>query len=267
MKMFVIFQSLVCYSERLHSLQKQVMTNVIKLWMLLYSERAELKRRSLMDKNRFGRINCSNNSWHHAVSSAAWRTLVSHAFLGNFIGILKRQAPDFSHLSHCIKGKSTLPYHSSLSYFQNLQQLNFSLSLSHYSSSASATTTTSSETPSVAEQMAKSTLLNIKPNQNLILDLDSSKYVVSLQPLIECLRLSPLAPTLTMAENVRLVHLSKAFSTVGYQEGEVIIMFDIGTQKTSIAKSRFSQLQGFSQHGDLVDPECISSSAILEMFY
>lgn len=115
--------------------------------------------------------------------------------------------------------------------------------------------------------MAKSTLLNIKPNQNLILDLDSSKYVVSLQPLIECLRLSPLAPTLTMAENVRLVHLSKAFSTASYQEGEVVIMFDIGTQKTSIAKSRFNRLQGFSQRRDLVDPESISFSAILEMLY
>lgn len=88
----------------------------------------------------------------------------------------------------------------------------------------------------MAEQMDQSTLLNIKANQNLILDLYSSKYAVSLQPMIECLRLSPLATTLTMAKNVPLVHLSKAFSIATYQEGEAVITFEIDTQKTSISK-------------------------------
>lgn len=40
---------------------------------------------------------------------------------------------------------------------------------------------------SVDEQMAQSTLLGIKANQILILDLDPSKYEAFLQPLIECL--------------------------------------------------------------------------------
>lgn len=119
----------------------------------------------------------------------------------------------------------------------------------------------------MAEQMDQSTLLNIKANQNLILDLYSSKYAVSLQPMIECLRLSPLATTLTMAKNVPLVHLSKAFLIATYQEGEAVITFEIDTQKTSISKSRFSRLLGFSQGRDLVDPDSIFSSAILDMFY
>ncbi|CAI9298805.1 unnamed protein product [Lactuca saligna] len=75
----------------------------------------------------------------------------------------------------------------------------------------------SSETPSVEDQTTLSGLLNINANQNLILDLDSAKYVVSLQPMVKYLRHSPLAPTLTIAEKFPLVHLSKMF----YQMGNV----------------------------------------------
>ncbi|CAI9269841.1 unnamed protein product [Lactuca saligna] len=70
----------------------------------------------------------------------------------------------------------------------------------------------SSETTSVVEQTTSTFMLKIKHNQNLDLDLESSKYAESLNPLIEGLRYSPLSQALTMDESVWLIHLSKAFS-------------------------------------------------------
>ncbi|CAI9300278.1 unnamed protein product [Lactuca saligna] len=46
----------------------------------------------------------------------------------------------------------------------------------------------SSKTPFVADETASSLLLSIKPNQNLSLNHDSSKYDAVHQPFIECLR-------------------------------------------------------------------------------
>ncbi|CAI9264710.1 unnamed protein product [Lactuca saligna] len=72
---------------------------------------------------------------------------------------------------------------------------------------------------------------------------------------------------LSMIENVPLIHLSKAFSTARYLESGSIITFEVGTQQTSITKAGFSQLLGFPASRDLIDPESISSSSILEMFF
>ena len=125
----------------------------------------------------------------------------------------------------------------------------------------------SSKTPYVVEQMAHSTLLNIKANQNLILDLDPTKYDAFIQPLIECLRYSPLLISLTKTENVPLVHLSKAYSTASYQQREEMITFEVDKTKTHITKSRLCTLLGLPQGCDLINPESISNSTILEMFY
>ncbi|CAI9291656.1 unnamed protein product [Lactuca saligna] len=50
-----------------------------------------------------------------------------------------------------------------------------------------------SKSPSTADQTPSSGLLGIKANQNLILDLDPSKYEAFLHPLIYCLRHSPVS--------------------------------------------------------------------------
>ncbi|CAI9273803.1 unnamed protein product [Lactuca saligna] len=125
----------------------------------------------------------------------------------------------------------------------------------------------SSETPSVVEKNTSSVMLNIKPNQNLILDLSSSKYAEYIQPMIKCLCYSLLSQALIVAENVPLVNLSKAFSTTRYQQSEVVITFEIDSHKTYISKARFSRMLGFSSSEGLVNPESISSFVILEMFY
>ncbi|CAI9266356.1 unnamed protein product [Lactuca saligna] len=125
----------------------------------------------------------------------------------------------------------------------------------------------SSKTPSITEQTASSVMLNIKPNQNLILDLDSSKYADSLKHMIECLRYSPLVQPLMMDENVPLVHLFKAFSIASYQHSEAMITFEVDSHKTSISKARSSRMQGIYSTVVVVYLESISSSTILEMFY
>lgn len=125
----------------------------------------------------------------------------------------------------------------------------------------------SSETTSFSDQFASMMMLNVKPQQNLTLDIDSSRYPEALRPMIECLRFSPLAQALTMAKSVPLVHLSKAYSTANYNQAEGVITFEVASHKTSISKSRFCRRLGFAITEGLVDPDSISSSTLIEMFY
>ena len=74
----------------------------------------------------------------------------------------------------------------------------------------------SSDTTSFVDQSTSVFLLNMNTGQNLILDLTASRYNEALKPMIECLYFSPLAPALTMAEYVRLHHLSKAYTSTPY---------------------------------------------------
>ncbi|CAI9266058.1 unnamed protein product [Lactuca saligna] len=86
---------------------------------------------------------------------------------------------------------------------------------------------TSSEALSAVDQTGSNVMLNIKLNQNRSPDLDSPEYADFLKPLRECLHYSPLAQALSMAKS----------------------------------------LLKFPASADHVDPETISSSSILEMFY
>lgn len=70
-----------------------------------------------------------------------------------------------------------------------------------------------------------------------------------------------------MAESVPLIHLTKAFSTTNYEQSEALITFRVDSHQTSISKSQFYKLLGFTVIDDLVDPESIPSSAIVAMFY
>ncbi|CAI9294136.1 unnamed protein product [Lactuca saligna] len=110
-------------------------------------------------------------------------------------------------------------------------------------------------------------LLSIKPKQNFIIDLNSSKYYEAIQTMIEFLLYSPMAPTLTMAQHDPLVLLSEGFSTARHQQSEALISFEVDSIKTTISKARFSFLLVFSQLRDLVDIESIYSSDLLEMFF
>lgn len=110
------------------------------------------------------------------------------------------------------------------------------------------------DSSSVDEQMAQSTLLGMKANPNLISDLDPSMYDAFLQPLIDCLRYSPLATALSKIENVPLALLSRAYSSACYEEGDSAIYFELDNKKNSITKSRFSHLLGLPLTRDLIEP-------------
>ncbi|CAI9276274.1 unnamed protein product [Lactuca saligna] len=100
----------------------------------------------------------------------------------------------------------------------------------------------------------------------MIIDLDSSRYKV-LRPIIECLKFSQLAQALTMAEYVPLVHLSRAYSSSIYNKVDDVIHFEVASHNTSIKKSHFSKLVRLATLEVHVDPESISTSALIQMFY
>lgn len=110
-------------------------------------------------------------------------------------------------------------------------------------------------------------MLNINPNQNLIIDLDASRYNSLIRPLIECLKFSPLMKALTMSEDVPLVHLSKAFSTAIYNKTEEVFYFEVSSHKTSITKANFCKLLGLVTSDVSVDPDSILTTSLIEMFF
>lgn len=125
----------------------------------------------------------------------------------------------------------------------------------------------SSEKPSATEQMAQSSILHLQANQNMILNLYPTKYDGFLQLIVECLRYSLLVIALTKSKIVSMVNLSKAYSTASYTKGDEFIIFEIFNQKTQITNSRFCNLLGLPQGSEMIGPENVSNSAILEMFY
>lgn len=61
--------------------------------------------------------------------------------------------------------------------------------------------------------------------------------------------------------------LSNAYSFSCYIKEEQRITFEIHNKKTSITKSRFCSLLGFAQTDDVIDPDSISITTIMEMLY
>ncbi|CAI9281971.1 unnamed protein product [Lactuca saligna] len=92
----------------------------------------------------------------------------------------------------------------------------------------------SSETLSIVEQIDSTAMLNIKANQNLVLDLNSSRYYDDLKPMIKYLKYSPITQYMIMAETVPMVHLSNAYSFAFYNQNEWVINFEIDSHKISV---------------------------------
>lgn len=110
-------------------------------------------------------------------------------------------------------------------------------------------------------------MLNIKPNQNWSLAMNSSRYTEGLKPLIECLSYSPLYQALNLGEYVPLVHLPKAYSSTNHNPNDRVITFDIESYKTSISKTQFSSMLGLTSTEVPVDPKSISSTATIKMLF
>ncbi|CAI9294040.1 unnamed protein product [Lactuca saligna] len=110
-------------------------------------------------------------------------------------------------------------------------------------------------------------MLVVKHGQNMIIDLDSSRYYEVLCLIIECLKFSPLAQALTMANFGPLVHLSKSYSSTIYRIVKYVIQFEVASHKTSITKPDFSKLLVLTFPVLPVDPESIPTNELIEMFY
>lgn len=132
-----------CKSMKLRNLETEVTVFGDKIWILALE------------------------NWNDACCHAAWHmpfdTAVSHIFLGDFSVIWCNKPPNFSLLLYGIKGFRPLIIFTTFKAIEILPAI--SLSTVHHLLHQ-ATIAASSETTFVVDQMAQSTLLNIKANQN-----------------------------------------------------------------------------------------------------
>lgn len=125
----------------------------------------------------------------------------------------------------------------------------------------------SSENVSVHDQTVHSSLLTVKEHQNMLIDLEPSKYEPFMFPIIVVLKYSPLTIALTKMNNDPLSMISKAYTSTNYIKEECKISFEIHNRTTSISKAHFCNLLGLPQTYDMLNLESISTTALLDMFY
>ncbi|KAL7592742.1 hypothetical protein Lser_V15G34731 [Lactuca serriola] len=123
------------------------------------------------------------------------------------------------------------------------------------------------ESSSVQDTSARSNLLTIKPQQNLIIDLTPVIYEPYMLYVVKCLKYSPLVDALTKVEVVPMTFLSYIYSTTYYDKVAERIHFDIHNEKTSISKNRLCALIGLAHEPTLVNPDSITTSQLFSMFY
>lgn len=124
----------------------------------------------------------------------------------------------------------------------------------------------SSKRISFMEQSSTSTVLNIKLNENVFVVIDPSKYSKSVQPLIVCLDHYVLMKALVIFEDVPISQLSLSYSTTSYNENMEIINFEVQGLKMSISKSNFCKLLGLPTTEDLIVPDKIFASSIIQVY-
>ncbi|CAI9296216.1 unnamed protein product [Lactuca saligna] len=115
----------------------------------------------------------------------------------------------------------------------------------------------------VMDQSASTITLVVKQNQNLIVDLDFSKYPEVVQPFIMCLNHSVLRKALVYYEQVPLSALILAYSTASYNKSTYVKSFEIQGKKTAISKASFCKLLGLPVGEGYSNPEHVSYANIL----
>ena len=120
---------------------------------------------------------------------------------------------------------------------------------------------------SVHEQTASSSLLTIKPNQNLIIDLNPFLYDPYMLQVVECLKYSPLMIAITQVESVLMSLLSQVYTTTSYDKSKERIFFEIFNHKTSVSRVRFCSMLSLASDDSLVNPDSISTTQLFTMFY
>ena len=123
------------------------------------------------------------------------------------------------------------------------------------------------ESSFVQDQTNSSFFLTIKPNQNLIIQLDPFLYDSYMLQVVECLKYSPLVIALTKVEYVPMSLLSQVYSTASYDKRKEHIFFDIFIHKTSVSKARFCSLLGPAVDASVISPDFIKTTQLFSMFY
>ncbi|CAH1450224.1 unnamed protein product [Lactuca virosa] len=120
---------------------------------------------------------------------------------------------------------------------------------------------------SVHDQIASSTLLLIKPNQNLIIELNPFLYDSYMLHVVECLKYSPLVIALTQVEAVPMSLLSQVYSTASYDKNKERIYFQIHSHKASMSKGRFCSLLHLAVDSYVISPDFITTPQLFSMLY
>ena len=104
------------------------------------------------------------------------------------------------------------------------------------------------------DQSASSSLLVIKPNQNLIIELNPFVYDHWMLKVVECLKYSPLVLALSQMEFVIMSLLSEVYSSASYEKNKDRIYFQILNRKTSLSKVRLCSLLGIAVDASVISP-------------
>ena len=99
---------------------------------------------------------------------------------------------------------------------------------------------TMAESSSIQEHTAQSSLIMIKPNQNLIIDFIPFKYDSFMLQIVECLKYSPLVHALSKVECVPMSVLSQVYSSANYIKVEECITLTYLIRKLPSPKLGFA---------------------------
>ena len=120
---------------------------------------------------------------------------------------------------------------------------------------------------SAHDQTATSSLLTIKPNQNMITERTPFLYDSYMLHVVECLKYSPLLLALTKVEAVPMPLLSQVYSSATYDKNKDRIYFTIHDKKSSISKAKFCLLLGLAVDSSIISPDFISTAQLFTMMY
>ena len=109
-------------------------------------------------------------------------------------------------------------------------------------------------------------MLKIKPNQNLIIQLDPFLYDSYMLHIVECLNYSPMI-ALTQVESIPMSLLSHVYFTASYNKCKERIFFEIFNHKTSVSTARFCSLLGLVVDASIISPDFITTTQLFSMFY
>lgn len=119
---------------------------------------------------------------------------------------------------------------------------------------------------SFMDQTTSSTHLIVKGNQNLILDVDESKYTIVVQPSIVCLKHSVLRKALTHYSKVPTSALILAYTSANYNTVKDVMNFEVLGHKTYITKSGFCKLLGLRTGEGFLNMELSDPISIIKVY-